>query len=412
MIKLKVIDFSKLYNYILSSLIFFIPINNHIVAYLIGGLLFIWILEGDFKKKFIKISINKYTMLFIGYYLIYLIGLTYSKNIKFGIFDLGIKSSILIFPIIFSSLNIKNSFKFNINNYLKWFIYGCITASIICLTNATFQYMKDGYYMNYYYTYLSILTHPSYFAMYLTFAISIIILFLINVKLSIKIRIAYYFLILFFTIMLFLLSSKSGLVTLVIIFLITFLYIMIIKKKYLAGAGLLGIMGIGFFIMLLIFPYSIKRILVTKDAIKNKTYSNSQVEEGTGNRIQIWKISMEIIKEHPITGVGTGDVKDELLKKYKEKNFTYAYERKFNAHSQYIQTWIATGLTGFIILLMVLFLPLIQAIKKANLLYIFFLSIIIFNITVESMFEVQAGVVFYGFFNSFLYYKSFGLIRD
>ena len=49
----------------------------------------------------------------------------------------------------------------------------------------------------------------------------------------------------------------------------------------------------------------------------------------------------------------------------------------------------------------------IYAFRKKHLLYLLFLGIIAFNLLVESMFERQAGVVFYALFNSFLFYYAY-----
>jgi len=101
--------------------------------------------------------------------------------------------------------------------------------------------------------------------------------------------------------------------------------------------------------------------------------------------------------------VGTGDVEDALVKKYQEKGISMAAEQRLNAHNQYIQTYLAIGLPGFLILALMLFLPAWQAFRRYNLVYFLFLSIMAFNFIFESMLEAQSGVVFYAFFNVFLF---------
>ena len=80
-----------------------------------------------------------------------------------------------------------------------------------------------------------------------------------------------------------------------------------------------------------------------------------------------------------------------------------AYDEKLNTHNQYLQTTIALGMVGFIILVLSLLAPLVQAIKKRNQLYVLFLLLFIINILVESMLETQAGVIFFAFFNSLIF---------
>jgi len=136
------------------------------------------------------------------------------------------------------------------------------------------------------------------------------------------------------------------------------------------------------------------------------TKISANTSDGTSERILIWKTSFEIIRENFLFGVGTGDIKDELMRKYNEKKMTTAYNLKLNAHNQYLQSFIATGFLGFIIFLSSLILPAIIAIRQKNIIYLMFIFLVAFNFLFESMLEVQAGVVFYAFFNSLLFIKK------
>jgi hypothetical protein len=102
-------------------------------------------------------------------------------------------------------------------------------------------------------------------------------------------------------------------------------------------------------------------------------------------------------------GVGVGDANDALYDAYQENGLTGAYEHKFNAHNQYLQTFIGLGLVGFLSLLSLTLLPLVRtALRKEFLPFIFFLLIVL-NFFVESMLQTAAGVLFFGFFYCFFY---------
>jgi O-antigen ligase len=117
----------------------------------------------------------------------------------------------------------------------------------------------------------------------------------------------------------------------------------------------------------------------------------------------IWKSAVEIIRENLLLGVGTGDVKDALLQRYKKNNLTKILSMRLNAHNQYLQTFVTIGISGFLVLVIMLLAPAISALRKADFIYFIFLAIIGINILVESMFEVQAGVIFYAVFNAILF---------
>ena len=105
-------------------------------------------------------------------------------------------------------------------------------------------------------------------------------------------------------------------------------------------------------------------------------------------------------------GVGTGDATDELCLNAIHKNYTNLIGHHFNAHNQYLQTLLTVGIPGLIILLTYCFYPLYFSIRKKDMLYLSFAIILIFNLLVESMFEIRAGVQFFAIINVLLWLLS------
>lgn len=100
-------------------------------------------------------------------------------------------------------------------------------------------------------------------------------------------------------------------------------------------------------------------------------------------------------------------MKEVLLKRYQKKGITPAIRMKSNAHNQYPQIYLASGLFGLLIFVASLAVGLLVALKHNNMLYFLFSLLFSFHLSVESMFDRQAGVVFYAFFNSLLFVFSF-----
>jgi len=103
------------------------------------------------------------------------------------------------------------------------------------------------------------------------------------------------------------------------------------------------------FIMALIFiivyfnfdslPYNIQRTLLS---ITNKTATFSNIE-----RLAIWSASIQMIKEHPLVGVGIDNWRYYyLLPEYMQSINTYPH-----AHNFYLQTGSEMGVTGLILYL-------------------------------------------------------------
>jgi O-antigen ligase len=77
---------------------------------------------------------------------------------------------------------------------------------------------------------------------------------------------------------------------------------------------------------------------------------------------------------------------------------------RLNAHNQFLQTYIALGILGALLLIFMLVLPGWLAIRRIHFIYFSFLAVFTFNTLVESMLEVQAGVIYYAFFNALLFF--------
>ena len=87
------------------------------------------------------------------------------------------------------------------------------------------------------------------------------------------------------------------------------------------------------------------------------------------------------------------------------KNEKELYSKKLNSHNQFLQTTIAIGLPGLIVLLLILGIPLFLFYRQSDFSAVIFVLLIVFNFLFESMLETQAGVIFFSFF-LFLFWKE------
>lgn len=398
----------KIYEFLFMLLVFLIPIHQRFLSIIIALIIVNWILEWDFKVKISRIKEDEnrfYNLGFIILYLLYLLGLIYSENLKYGMFDLEVKLSLIIFPVIFSTLP-QGIFKREKTNYLiKSWIAGNIVATIVCIVCSLLRFSSTNNFNEFYYSRLSVLLHPGYFAMYL----NLTIVFLIHIvhnswnTLSKIEKFLYPILSLWIFVFIILLSSKAGIISLALILITYILFYFITTRKVFRSLSFLFLTVIIFLLSLLIFPRSYGRIEKASEVIANPGSISNDTKEGTAERILIWKASLSIIRNNFFFGLGTGDIKDGLVKVYKDKGYSTAQERRLNAHNQYLQTFISIGIIGFLVLILSFLMPAVYSIKGGDIIYLLFLIIIAFNFLVESMLERQAGVIFYAFFNSYFF---------
>lgn len=129
----------------------------------------------------------------------------------------------------------------------------------------------------------------------------------------------------------------------------------------------------------------------------------------TNLRVAHWMCAVELVKVNYILGVGLGDTQDKMNDCYKSKNWSAVlYEFGYNCHSQYLQTYLGTGIIGFIALLTILIYPIILAYKIKDYVAISFFVLIFINAITESLFQRQKGILLFTFFASmFLGYYQY-----
>jgi O-antigen ligase len=390
------------------ALVFFMPIHGKILPSLIFLMVLNWIIEGKFMNipSVFRERHRRLTFSFSALYIFYIIGMFYSRNVDYGLFDLEVKLSLILFPLIFSTLDKDFPFQDLMKNVFKAFIAGCFAASLILVGIALYYYMSSRDPSVFFYTHLSRFIHVSYLSMYLNLAVSILAYFLIRKEqhLTFKIRLLLFLLLCGFSMMIFLLSSKAGIFSLLFISLISVLFFLIVHRQIWKGIFLLILTGLIFYAGFSFLPSTAERFKKTESALSGQKNTSSEQMESNSERLVVWKAGFEVIRKHPVFGVGTGDVKDALLSEYQKEKKILVYNMRLNAHNQYLQTYIALGIPGILLLMILLAFPGWIAFRRIHFVYFCFLAVFAFNILVESMLEVQAGVIYYAFFNALFFF--------
>lgn len=117
------------------------------------------------------------------------------------------------------------------------------------------------------------------------------------------------------------------------------------------------------------------------------------VNSSSAGRVAVWKASCSLVAEHPM-GVGTGDVVPELMRLYAQEGVGYAAERKLNAHNQWLQAGVAFGWPGILVLSMAFLRMLSSCRRQRDGLVLTCVVLVGLHACVESVLEVQRGVVF------------------
>ena len=122
-------------------------------------------------------------------------------------------------------------------------------------------------------------------------------------------------------------------------------------------------------------------------------------------RVEFWKTSVCIIKQHILFGVGTGDVEMAFKDQYKKEHTVLQKEWQLRSHNQYLATTVALGVTGLLLFLIYLLAPFLSG-KKMSAFFIFFMLIELLSFINEDTLETQAGVTFCIFFTQLLFHND------
>jgi len=373
----------KAYSIILSA--FFIPLNPRFSAAFIGLALIFWLLEGNWSSKFKGYSWGAYIGI-ISFYLFGIVSLLWTENNARAFELLQTRFPLFILPTLFFGWS--NRHDFPIKKVLTAFCAGCIVGCVIMPASAIIDYLTTGA-QNFFYQDLSayLNTHPTYFTLYIGFAILIIW--------SQKILSQTWQSIIATAILLLnvgMLTSRMGIIALVLTCSIGILLYGIQNKKS-VQVFVIGALGLAMLGSALYFIPSVNyrfKVLVEE-------YQETDIKK-KNVRAQLWNAANAVFYEQPIIGQGLGDGKNVLLRMTHDKGFVKPYQKKFNAHNQYWQNLIDGGLVGLFCFLLFLIIPMSMAVRRKIILYPLLIILVAINMFTENLIDAQKGTLFIGFF--------------
>ncbi len=358
-----------------------------------------WLFSGNLKNKIQFFFGNRNAIIFSALYLFYCFGYFYSSNTNYAQTDLLLKIPLLIFPLVITSSSLKDKTDF----ILKTFLIACFISAVGCIVRAGYMTYTTG--ENYFYYYkLSWFFHVGHYAMYLAFAAFTTLYFLFSEKgkTNFFLQAVYCSAFVFFTIVIILLSARAQIIAFGVVIVLGAINYIFKKENRLKGLTILVSTLIISVAALYLVPQTRERFMTSETEINSLYTKNNTDNYYTHLRLTIWQTGLEVIKKQPFFGAGTGDAKDELIKKAEEKKYDIIVKKNLNYHNQFLQTWAAIGLPGLLVLLLSIISGTVYAVKQKKFLPLAFFILVVVSFFTESMLERQAGVIFYSFFSAIL----------
>ena len=398
-----------------------LPFTILLNSFFIIVLTLVWLAEANFAEKWQRLKKASWVWPFLFFFILHVIGLSYSDHIRDGFFEVEKKLSFLIIPLVAASGRplTKPSFDF----LKKGFIYSCLVIVIISfiltgvsvvtdsarpLQNFDEQTSQQFHLLNptassmgEYFSYIQlgdwIDIHPAYFSMYLIFCIAILAQGMFD---QMKMNFFGLVVIALFTFFIVLLASRMAIVSYLVTTSYLAFYNVARKRNFMA------FLVPALFILILcalIWINPVSRFRIMQEPLHTSFHidQNKMEWNSVSFRLLEWKASLHELGKSWLTGVGTGDGQAALQNYYSTYNASIA-GLKYNAHNQYLQTALELGLVGLFLLLICIFKPVFTIVQPFPI-HIAFVVLFGLMCLTESMLARQKGIVFFTMFQSLFF---------
>lgn len=392
----------------ISLLVFHLMPSLLVTNFLVGLLMLIVLTDKNIGKKLKELCCSKNFLVLTSLFLIFFISVFYSKDTNQALKIIELRLPLLLFPIVYGLYPMSTR---QIHIIFKVFISLVCVIPLIGIATQWGKYIDTGdsgwFYNDNIVQYVG--KQAVYFAMYVNIAIVGLFYFWYNGKLKSKLeKISSAVALVSLITGQYLLASRTSILTmgLLIVGFVVMLVVNKINRKQ--AAALVGVLALVVMGLVMLFPKVLKRF----DSITQIEYQfdntnpinhfNGEIKKenwnGLNTRLALWTCAIDEVKKRPMFGSGIGDVQNDLLKNYTEKNFIFAIQSKYNCHNQYLDILLSNGIVGLFIFLYLLIYLVIKSIKEKNGLLLGTLIVFAIACLTENVLGRNQGVVFIGFF--------------
>ncbi|MBU0631294.1 O-antigen ligase family protein [bacterium] len=332
-------------NNLLVVYAFLLPISQTIKATVFSFMIILFVIRGDVLKN-IKIALqNSVVRAFLYFFIMYLIGLLWTDNISEGLYwtdTVKYGLYLMLFYVIADGRYIEK--------VISAFILGMLLSELISYGMhfgiLPWRLELGGilFYKSYEVGDPSPFLHHIHYGVALAFTVILLLYKTFFTKNSMVLKVFMSIFIVTATSNIFITGGRTGYITF-------FLLIVVLAGIYLRKIAL-GIFLVIVFIFVTAYnvsPIFYKKIHQTEKSIEKLFSNKPNFNSSLGNRAGIYYYSNDVIKEHPLFGVGTGDSMDEILKNVPKK--WHSLLAMPHEHNQFLSVLVKLGIIGLLVYL-------------------------------------------------------------
>lgn len=312
--------------------------------------------------------------------------------------------ALLLIPMVFAIMS--PQYTDVVRGQLRYFIYACVLSCII--GNAGFAYdhmhnpaqpLSHVFYRLSFESYTGV--HPTYMSVYLCLGIYVLMLEP-GIPAWQRTVLGYLSVVLLLALL-----AKSPILALGIIVL-HFLYrrLAALRQYGVHVAAVLGVVAAAY----LFIPFVRQRVA---ELVSPKAQQQTVVDNSMNMRKLIWDVDTRLLHHYWLTGAGPGRLKHLLDEQYFVYSLSHGiYPGYYDPHNEYFAEWLALGLVGIALLLVILTVHFATAIRRKDSLYLYTMLTLAITFATETMLARQRGIMFFAVFTAMFFYGHYSRSKE
>ncbi len=384
--KMKYIKYNQYINSLIVMYAFLLPLSRAGVVFFSMLLIILWVLEGNFKVKYLLLSNNKVIVALVVFIIFNLLSLFWTDNIPIAL--QYVKKYWYFSPLIIIFTSIKKEY---IPKTLSAFILGMFISEVISYG----VFFELWQFKNVTPENPTPFMHHIEYSIFLAFTALVLLGRIFNAE-EIKYKLLYAVFFITITGNLFLTAGRTG--QLAFILGLFVLAMISFKNKFKA---FLIFTVLSTFFLGIAFNFSStfnERVMTAKNSLVN-VVEESNYCSSWGSRIGAWIVSTDIITEHPVLGIGIVDNMQEFYNiiNTEHQEMICSGNTLVHMHNQYLQILTQLGAIGLVIFLSIFYMLARLKLKEKeyrNIKYIY-LTVVLFAFVSEVILHRQFGMALF-----------------
>lgn len=319
----------------LYGFVFSLPFPISLNSVFIGILVIVMVLDKDYWRSIRVLKRSPIYLAIIAYYLTLSVSMIYSEDVRQGVRSLELRLPLLLVPFLLASFEFNNEV---IKGIFLCYVVSILTATLFSLVSTILVFKIDFSDWSYFSWVVgnTIGLSLNHYALFVMFAIVIAAVGTVEykmMKLSLCVAATLYL-----TAFLFLLSSRMAIIIFIVIFIGYLVKLIAVAENRRVVLMLTAAAGV----FLLVVGSLTFAVPYLRDRVGQ---AFAGIEDDP--RYHTFSASWNAIREHPVLGVGIGDVQSMLNHQYSKIGYDEGLRFEYNSHNDWLNVYLAVGFLGF-----------------------------------------------------------------